>query len=295
VDEQEWTTLLRRIKEGKCTPFLGAGVNEGVLPLGSAIARIWAQENAFPMKDANDLARVAQFLAIRRPDPMDPKEELLSRWFKNIPRRPEQATPDPLDVLADLPLPIYLTTNYDDLMAKALKRRGREPHRELCRWNNHPRVRKRQSVWDRTPGFRPSWNEPVVFHLHGLDEVYESLVLTEDDYLDFLVSISRDDNLLPPYVQEALTGSSLLFVGYKLADYTFRVLFRGLVNSMEPGLRRISVSVQVGPSGSGEEHQREREYLDKYFENIKVKVYWGTASDFAAELSRRWELVGYGS
>ena len=41
-------------------------------------------------------------------------------------------------------------------------------------------------------------DNPVVFHLHGHLGLAESLVLTEDDYLDFLVSISRNDDLIPP-------------------------------------------------------------------------------------------------
>jgi hypothetical protein len=38
----------------------------------------------------------------------------------------------------------------------------------------------------------------------------ESLVLTEDDYLDFLVAIARDPNVLPHHIQHglALRGDS---------------------------------------------------------------------------------------
>jgi hypothetical protein len=39
---------------------------------------------------------------------------------------------------------------------------------------------------------RPSPTEPLVYHLHGFDQVPPSLVLSEDDYLEFLVAIPRD-------------------------------------------------------------------------------------------------------
>jgi hypothetical protein len=39
LSDRDWEILLRRIQDGKCTPFLGAGVNDKVLPLGSEIAR----------------------------------------------------------------------------------------------------------------------------------------------------------------------------------------------------------------------------------------------------------------
>ena len=55
----DWDMLLQRIHAGKCTPFLGAGINHGVLPLGAEIARKWAETFAYPLEDASDLARVA--------------------------------------------------------------------------------------------------------------------------------------------------------------------------------------------------------------------------------------------
>jgi len=292
LEERDWKLLLRRIKDGKCTPFLGAGACFGVLPLGREIARKWAQEYHYPLEDTSDLARVAQFLAVEY-DPMFPKEEIL-RLFENV-APPDFAAPDePHGVLADLPLPVYMTTNYDGFMVRALKNRNKDPKRELCRWNKY--IKGQSSVFDR--GFHPTVANPVVFHLHGHDGLPESLVLAEDDYLDFLVNISRDTELLPPRIQEALTGASLLFIGYRLADWSFRVLFRGLVAPMELSLRRISVTVQLPPkpaNGSESTRQRAQAYLDKYFDKIDVRVYWGTAREFSAELRKRWKEFSNGN
>jgi hypothetical protein len=288
LEETDWDTLLRRIKRRKCTPFLGAGACCGVLPLGSEIAQEWAQKHCYPLKDPGDLVRVAQFLAVERGDPMFPKEEILDQFFTGI-APPDFTEPDePHGVLADLPLPIYMTTNYDDFMVQALKSRNKDPKRELCRWNQL--VKDRPCIFDSEPGFRPTVANPVVFHLHGHNPLPESLVLTEDDYLDFLVNISKDQELLPPRIQEALAGASLLFIGYSLADWSFRVLFRGLVTSTEPSLRRISVTVQL-PAASTEVQK----YMDKYFNRIDVRVYWGTAREFAAELRQRWEEFPHGT
>jgi hypothetical protein len=281
LEERDWNLLLRRIKAGKCTPFLGAGACFGALPLGGEIARAWAQKYCCPLKDSSDLVRVAQFLAVNY-DPMFPKEQVLDQFFKDT-EPPDFKEPDePHGVLADLPLPVYMTTNYDDFMVQALQSRNKDPKRELCRWNQL--VKDRPCIFESEPGFRPTVANPVVFHLHGHNEVVESLVLTEDDYLDFLVNISRDHALLPPRIQEALTGASLLFIGYSLADWSFRVLFRGLITSTEPTLRRISVTVQLAPAST-----EMQEYMDKYFNRIDVRVYWGTAREFAAELRKRWE------
>jgi SIR2-like protein len=118
----------------------------------------------------------------------------------------------------------------------------------------------------------------------------QSLVLTEDDYLDFLVEASKQPKMLPPRIQEAVTNSSLLFIGYRLADVNFRVLFRGLLNSLTKGLRSISLAVQLPPEEVSEnERANMQAYLDKYFRNVEVKVYWGKADKFLVELHERWE------
>jgi hypothetical protein len=293
LDDSGWEVLLGRIGDGKCTPFLGAGVNDDILPLGREIAEEWAEKYEYPLENCSDLVQVAQFLAISRNDPMFPKERVLKHlkirleeWLrKNDPKKFFLDPSEPLSVLAELPLPIYMTTNYDDLMLRALKSHKKAPRRELCRWNKY--VKEKPSVFDSPSGFEPTPATPVVFHLHGHDEIPESLVLTEDDYLDFLVNISRE-KVLPSRIEEALTGASLLFIGYRLADLNFRVIFRGLVGSMEGSLRRVNVGVQLPPGTPEQERTKVQDYLAQYFGSLRVQVYWGTAKQFVAELRDRW-------
>ena len=165
-------------------------------------------------------------------------------------------------------------------MIQALKSRERDPKRDICRWNSFTESLPSVLV----DGFEPTPANPVVFHLHGHTEEPSSMVLTEDDYLDFLVNISSNHSILPHQIQKALAGSSLVFLGYSLQDWNFRVIFRGLVTSKESSLRRISIAVQLEP-----EQKDMQQYLDKYFNEQKIHVYWGVARDFAAELRQRWE------
>jgi len=68
----------------------------------------------------------------------------------------------------------------------------------------------------------------AVFHLFGHIRTERSLVVTEDEYLDFLI-----DNLLQtmsassarslPRFSFAFAQHSLLFLGYRMADLEFRV------------------------------------------------------------------------
>ena len=82
-EERHWKLLLERIKEGRCTPFLGAGARAGALPLGCDIAQERAKKYNYPLEDSSDLARVARFLAVRY-DPMFPKEQILKQFFDRV-------------------------------------------------------------------------------------------------------------------------------------------------------------------------------------------------------------------
>lgn len=294
LEEKNWDSLLRRIKDGNCTPFLGAGVCAGTIPLGSEIAQEWAQRYGYPLTDCWDLARVTQFLAVKR-DPMFPKDEFV-RLLQTIPPPNFNAPDEPHGVLADLPLPIYITTNYDDFMVQALRSRFRNPKRELCRWNSM--IKDWPSIFDRGSGAEVNVANPVVFHLHGINEVPESLVLTEDDYLDFLVNVHKDPKAIPRRIEKALAGNALLFIGYRLADWSFRVLFRGLISSLERSLGRIRITVQLVPEPDQSRaitREQVQKYLEDYFAKDDIVVYWGKARDFARELRERWEEFNGGN
>src|SRR5439155_15148136 len=155
--DEDWNLLLGRIDSGKCTPFLGAGACAGTLPTGKEIAGTWTERFGFPLEDVQDLARVAQFLGVHQDDAMFAKEQIASD-FKGLGPPNFAAEGEPHAVLADLPLPLYLTTNYDDFMMQALRWRRKEPRREICRWNRSPAVAAEPAVLD--PLAKPTPEDP---------------------------------------------------------------------------------------------------------------------------------------
>jgi hypothetical protein len=241
-----------------------------------------------------DLARVAQYLVVMD-DPMWPKEQICER-LANVPI-PTSISPDePHQVLAALDLPIYITTNYEGLMAQALRDRGKDVRESVCLWNEE--IRKNlPEEFVLPPDYRPTPDAPLVYHLHGHLQIPESVVLTEDDYVDFLIRISREVHLLPSYIEQALTGASVLFVGYRIADPNFRVLFRSLVVYMQDALKRSHFSVQSPPKGddlSDEVQRAAMDYLARYFDLQRISVYWGYSQEFAKELGQRWRAANSG-
>ena len=200
---------------------------------------------------------------------------------------------DPHGVLARLKLPLYLTTNYDDFMVRALIACGADARWDICRWNDSPAVKAVKTPLRRP--YVPSPERPLVFHLHGHYQVPQSLVITEDDYLEFLAAIIRDEKqrLLPPPLPERVTGTALLFVGYSLTDWTFRVLLRSLKNSFTARLGYPALAIQLDPADVADKESlaEARNYLTRYLGEVglrsRLRIAWGKAGDFARELEGR--------
>jgi hypothetical protein len=272
-NDTSWTMLLERASDGDVTPFIGAGISPH--PQAGAIAKGWAKEFHYPeIFDPTNLAQVSQYLSVDH-DGMWPKQRLLKQ-FAITPAPDFQNPYEPHRLLADLRCAMYVTTNYDSFMSDALRSCGRDPLRLTCRWNDW--------VAKGTTPKPPTVANPWVFHLHGADTEPQSMVLTEDDYVDFLVRSQRDQNVIPHQVKRALSATSLLFMGYSLSDWTFRVLFRGIVVSLPNSLQQRHVAVQLARGDLAAQA-----YLSKYFAGMKVDVFWGDAREFVTEFRQRWE------
>ena len=260
-DDIAWQLLIDRIDADKCTPFLGAGMSAGAIPLGAEIAREWAEKYGYPLADNSNLSSVAQFLAVQY-DPGFPAERLAEKIIGHAKRPNFSAVDEPHRVLAELPLSVYVTTNYDCFMSRALEsRRLSDPRREICRWYSH--LDNIPSVFKREKGYHPTPANPLVFHLHGSDQYSESMVLTEDDYLRFLANFSaKRPKILPLPVRHALAENSLLFIGYSLQDWTFRILMLSLRM-----FGRLSFAVLLPPDDGMKERHKVQAYLEKYYES----------------------------
>jgi len=196
---------------------------------------------------------------------------------------------DPHEVLADLPCRIYVTAQPYTLLAEALQANGKAPEVEVCRWR--PDVHDWPGpVYEREPAYKPTPERPLVFHIFGNLDFPDSLVITEDDYIDFLAKVSKDAaKLIPAVAREALADSALMLLGFRLEEWDFRILLRSLV---QPGAKRLEkhphVAAQVDISNEVLSPERARDYLERYFGKTRkpsIDIYWGTAEEFAAGLA----------
>jgi hypothetical protein len=293
LKETYWEELLFAICEQKCTPFIGAGACVPWLPLGTEIAHRWALKYNYPLEDSGSLSRVAQFLEIDTGEPTLPKSILSREIREKVP--PDFSKPKYRNlshcILADLKLPIYITTNYDKFMELALKSRGVDPASEFCDWNDYAQVANIPSVLKKFK-YKPTQQTPLVYHLHGIIDIPQSMVLTENDYYDFVVRLHQEDlmKLLTPIIHTALATTSLLFVGYSLEDINFRIIFKSIMKLLGSRSMLPSIAVQLPPRLTSEKQEQAQRYIDQYTRNMfKVHIYWGDVRDFLRELRDRWE------
>jgi hypothetical protein len=309
--DQRWHTLIQRIRDQQCTPVLGPGLADDILGPRSEIARSYADLWQMPIPDdrRGDLTTVAQYLRVRVAalQPADELASYLVRAFRDRYRGriPDDqlaaATPeelvrtigewrrarddhDPYEVVASLDLPIYVTTSWTTLLEDALTAAGRKPLVRRFDWFLERDEAEVEDVGE------PTVKRPLVYHLFGTLDEPDSLVLSEDDYFNWLAAwIRRRKAILPGTVGKALTRRSLLFLGYRFDDWDFRVLFHGIKNFGGSGQlrKRPHVGVQLNPHTSMIEPESAQEYLESYFGEDKVNIYWGNPRAFLDKLRQK--------
>ena len=310
-----WTTLIRQIQAGRCIPVIGPRVHGSVLPQLSEIAIRWADLHGYPFSNRGEMARVAQYLGTTQGEDF-PRYELLDTLKAELLRRlPEEMRPagdcetlsacvaavgwqtliadNPNEthrVLADLNLPLYLTTNPDSFMVEALRAQNKAPVRALCLWSEHLDRLQSKSVGDANDA--PTPEAPLVYHLFGSDEELDSLIVSEDDYFSFLVRTAAERDRIPNVIRGALSSSSLLFLGYGLYDLEFRVLLHGLVARLDQRRKFKHVAVQLELKDVGDaDVNAVQSFLQQYFQDANINVFWGTTAQFIAELREQWEAM----
>jgi hypothetical protein len=133
----------------------------------------------------------------------------------------ESKKPSPiLRAIARLPVHVILTTNYDNLLEQALIAEGKTPA-VMAYPGGHLSREHRLS--------RPTSHEPAVVMLHGrLSGSDAEVVLTDDDFVRFIVRSVEGEGWVPRFVHAAIHHGSMLVLGMWLGDYRSRFLLRWL-------------------------------------------------------------------
>lgn len=242
----------KKLREGRVVPFLGAGVNirspgrasGGVaLPTGGQLSRQLAELVSYPAdddRDLDDLSKVTSYFVETS------ARSVLRQELRSV--FDVETEPGPIHhYLASIDAPLLIvTTNYDDNMERALQRAGR-PYELVV----HPTDRKDYDAsvfWWRAGATEPEKpvapnkllldlaKSTVVYKMHGTmhrsDAQWDSYVVTEDDYVEFLSRMAGQSAVPSQFIRH-FRSRHFLFLGYGLRDWNLRVLLRSL--AMAPG------------------------------------------------------------
>jgi len=194
-------------------------------------------------------------------------------------------------LLAKLPLKIYITTSYYNFIERALEAENKKPRTQVVFWSGGNQSAKPEHTPD--PLYEPSDTEPVVYHLFGLEDYPQTLVLSEDDYLNFLISVVKDTNtqnpLVPLRLREGLAESRLLLLGYQTQDWDFRILFRFLLKYRSIDSAPRGIVTQLKPDTKQlENKEKSVDYLSHYFDKKQFDVDWTNSEIFIRKLWIEW-------
>jgi len=312
--------LLSSIDKTTCLPFIGRGAHS-CIPYSdpeeksphridlNQISNDLSTEHGYPLEDPTDLSHVAQFMAIKYRKDIVPKNDLSEILSKIEPPdfSLEKYHDTPYSVLTELKLPIYITTNYDHFMEAALiSRGGRQPVSDFCRWNEYLLKdevytdlsknfskfgfsfgqTKLSSILDQDSEYKPTVDRPLVYHLYGDIAAPESMVLTEKDYFDFVISLNKYKGtpVLHPIIRLIITSTPLLLIGYRLESMSFRILLRSM--SAESPFSNIAVLPMIAETVN---NNRARAYLTRYVRYMfNTNAIWIDTYRFSSELRTRW-------
>ena len=305
-----WPTFLQGIEGRYCTPIIGPRLSEGFLISRARAASRIAARWQVPVSAPNqyDVTKVAQYLVVNqdRRFPRTALAKFMSEFILESGVLPAGSTPDstvnglisamgkaaraadendPYKLLASLPFPVYFTTSWTNLLEDALEEAGRPARVKSFGWDKDRPESRPLAVSADDPG------NPVVFRLFGNFDDIDSIVLTEDDYFQYLTNWTLSRSFLRG-LSSKLTNANLLLLGFGLDDWDFRVLFRS-IQAMGGAVnmdRLAHVAVQLNPESETFEPEAVQQYLEDYLGRSNFSIHWGTSAEFLRDLSERWQL-----
>jgi CHAT domain-containing protein/SIR2-like protein len=226
---------------------------------------------------------------------------------------------DPFRILAELPVPVYVNASPDDLLFNALKRAKKRPRKLWSYWHDRRQAAPRRNERPEEPGVavgsphdavlnsngmndeweEPRVNDPLIYHIFGHLSDEKSLVITADDYFDFLIRSGSLEAWVPSVVNHHLTTTTLMYLGFQITDWSFRVLYRLMGNAEGAYARRgrPHTAVQVEADvAQFLDLAKAQEYLEAYYagsheeyvEESHFDIFWGSGEEFLRELMPKW-------
>lgn len=183
------------ILEGDAAIFAGAGLSR---PSGYVIwkelLREIAKDVRLDIDKENDLISVAQFYKNEMESRADLNCKIISEFTKGAKKNPT------MDILSNLPINTYWTTNYDKIIESTLENKAKKKVDVKITQENLAENKPNRDV--------------IVYKFHGDVSQPSQAILTKDDFELF----PRTHQLFISSLQGDLISKTFLFIGYSLND-----------------------------------------------------------------------------
>jgi hypothetical protein len=276
-DGAAFRELVESVKKGRCILFLGAGVH---YPPPEDSSFTYSEEQRPPLARAlaQRLALKCDFSKICKNESDENLQRVALCYERELTRKKlveqiKQAVDDKtrpsaaVRALAELPFPLVMTTNYDTLFERALQRDGVDKRPQVGVYS----PRRFEPTRDYSGDGDPTEDRPFVFKVHGDVSAADSIVVTDEDYITFVLRMNEGSEVLHPIPQTfryRFNKVPTLFVGYGLLDFNLRLLFRTMRWRLDVADRPESYAVDKYPDPLVSEEWRKDQGLRFIVEDV---------------------------
>ncbi len=266
LTDLDWQTIIESIKNEKSVLILGTETlvdaqNSPLLPQFLESEIIGYPNN--PQIRFFD----GDFLFFK--DEKSSKGKILNAWQGFL---AEQKPTPFLEKLAQIPFHLILCLNPDLRLRKTFEEQNFDSVFDFYQKNKKP--------VDLVE--RPNKEKPLIYNLMGKIGEINSLIFTQEDTFEYLISILGSEfRLADRLKKELIDAENIIFVGVSLQKWYMKMLSR-LFEIQEQGMR-----VALG----------KKEEIDKntliFCENRDITLIQGNMQTFLEELSQKWTSKGY--
>lgn len=226
LDDIDWTEILEEIEERKCVLFLGSGIYQlGDSSLDQEINQWLGLPNPeHPSIKVHNLYNDDGFILLKKNNAPKYKRKVsreLSAFYS-------QSFPDTeilLSRIARIPFHLIINVAPDNLLARTFDRNGLDYEHSLYRRNE-------ESPSSFT---KPTGDRPLIYSLLGNIEDPNSLVLTHQDFFDYLKSIFKGDSMHQDLKNILEEAERFIFLGLPYEKWHFQLLLRVLSLQLQAG------------------------------------------------------------
>ena len=283
IRDRDWDILLGSIIRKTCVPLIGPDLNvecdeeskNFAVDLAFELAETLKEEKRIEVADPHNLSLCAQ--QFQNHLSRDDLTAEAKRFYDQ--RRDGLGDNDPtFRAIAALPFSLFVTSRHDETLEHYLRLSGKNPTSRIYNMKGSPDALGQDATID----------NPIVYHLYGSFSHPESLVLTENDLLDFLKAVVAKEPGLPNDLLHRFQEQNFLFLGFGLVGYHLRVL----LHVLELNKDAKSFAFETSPSEANEAQFAARFDETVMFYNElgynALKLLNTGASEFATELHTRW-------